>query len=241
MVRTLVLFAVAVFSTFAGELFSRGTYFGQLVEVYYRSAEGRTAYSGTLVLPSGGVWSFDALDGKVVKFLAAFLRVDFVRPKERGPAFEGALTAYAAVGFEPVRRFELKKLFGLSKERRAALFERGYRFARGFWCGRVEKLELRKVKVGLFSQRRVRTAELALTNAFGLPAVENGRPLRRVAAVSLPFEENAPFETEEERKLYNLLRERMGRFVCVEYFQRKPEGESPLDFVIVGLYGVEKK
>ncbi len=231
------------FTLFAGDIYSQGTYFGELIKLSYKGEGKKKVFEGYLELPSGEIWKFNTLNGEAVKFLASFVRVDYVQPEREGKAFEGATTAFNAVRFHAVKRVKLKRIYKLTREKLEEFVKKGYSYSHGFRCGRVQKVAITEFKTGWFSKKKAMNLELALTNIFGLPATEDGKPVVWKAVLPSNTAEGGFFETFEEGQredLYNILISKMGKFVCIEYLQREPDPKDPFNYRVVGIYEVEK-
>ena len=231
-------------STFAGDIYSQGTRYGELIKVSYKGEGKEKVFEGYLELPSGYIWKFNTLRGEVVKLLTAVVKVDYVQPHKEEPAFEGATTPYDAVRFRVVKRFRLKRLYKISREKFQALLKEGYTYSHGFRCGRVQKVSFKTLKSGFlgFGKKKAFQVELALTNVKGLPAVDGeGKPI--VWKAVLPVERGKSeefFENfgGEDYGLHTLLVEKMGRYLCLEYVQREPNPSDVFNYRVIGVYEV---
>jgi len=243
-----LLGALFVSSSFAGDIYSQGTRYGEIIKVSYKGEGKEKVFEGYLELPSGYIWKFNTLRGEVVKLLTAVVKVDYIQPHEEDPAFEGATTPYNAVRFRVVRRFHLKRIYKLSKEKFEKLLKEGYTYSHGFRCGRIQKVSFKTLKKGFlgFGKKKAFQVELALTNIKGLPAVDKeGKPI--VWKAVLPVEKGASEEffeqlgsNSEEYGLHDLLVDKMGRYLCLEYVQREPDKEDLFNYRIIGVYEVTK-
>ncbi len=227
--------------SFAGGMYAQGTKFGELVKISYKGEGKEKVFEGYLELPSGEVWKFNTLNPSVFSYLTAFVKVDYIQPSKDEPAFKGATTPYNGVKFTAEKRFRLKRLYQLSKKQIEKFVSEGYNYSRGFRCGRVEDISIREFKTGWFSRKKAMQLSLALTNVFGLPATEDGKPVVWKAIIPSNTKEGGFFETFEEGRretLYNLLLSKMGRFVCIEYIQREPNPEDKFNYRVVGVFEV---
>jgi len=239
----LALGTVFMTSTFAGDIYSQGTYFGELVKISYKGEGKHKVFEGYLELPSGEIWKFNTLNGEVVKKLTHFVKVDYIQPEKEEEAFKGATTPFNAVRFSSVKVLKLRKIYKLSRDKVAEFVKQGYTYSHGFRCGRVEKIALTEFKTGWFSKKKAMNISLALTNVFGLPATVNGKPVVWHAIVPSNTSESGFFETFEEGQsegLYNVLLSNMGKFVCIEYLQREPDPKDPFNYRVIGVYKVTK-
>jgi hypothetical protein len=242
-VTTLLGLSLATIS-FAGGIYAQGTKFGQLIKISFKGEGKEKVYEGYLELPSGEIWKFNTLSGEAVRNLTAFVSVDYVQPEKEEPAFKGATTPYNAVKFTPLRKFHLKKVYTLPIERVRKFIEEGYNYSRGFRCGRVQDISIKEFKTGWFSHKKAMQIHLALTNIYGLPAVDQkGQPIVWKAIIPSNQNKEGFFETFEEGKredLYNVLLTRMGKFVCIEYIQREPNPEDPFNYRVIGVFEVSR-
>jgi hypothetical protein len=227
------------------DIYSQGTRFGELIKASYKGEGKDKVFEAYLLLPSGEIWKFNTLRLNPIKYLTAFVKVDYVQPDKEEPAFKGATTPYDAVKIVPLLKFKLKRVYKLPKEKILYYWkEEGYNYSHGFRCGRVQKITLKTFKVGWFSKKKAMQLELALTNIYGLPAVDDkGRPI--VWKAVLPSNQNKEgfFETFEEgtkEDLYNILLSTMGKFVCLEYIQKEPNPKDPFNYRIIGVVEVIK-
>ena len=245
---TLTFLGTALVSTsFAGDIYSQGTRYGELIKVSYKGEGKEKVFEGYLELPSGYIWKFNTLRGEVVKLLTTVVKVDYIQPYREDPAFEGTTTPYNAVRFRVVRRFHLKRIYKLSKDKFEKLLKEGYTYSHGFRCGRVQKVSFKTLKSGFlgFGKKKAFQVELALTNVKGLPAVDReGKPV--VWKAVLPVEKGDAeefFETlggEGEYSLHNLLVEKMGKYLCLEYVQREPNPSDVFNYRVIGVYEVKR-
>ena len=230
-------------STFAGDIYSQGTYFGELIKISFKGKGNQKVFEGYLELPSGEIWKFNTLNGEVIKRLTHFVRVEYVQPEKEGEAFKGATTPYNAVRFTSVKVFRLHRIYKLSRDKVAEFIKQGYNYSHGFRCGRVEKIAITEFKTGWFSKKKAMNLSLALTNIYGLPATEDGKPIVWHAIVPSNTSQSGFFENFEEGQredLYNILLTNMGKFVCIEYLQREPNPKDPFNYRVVGVYKVER-
>ena len=243
---SLLLGTLVTLPTFGGEIYSQGTRYGEIIKLSYKGEGKEKVFEGYLELPSGYIWKFNTLDGRVVKLLTAVVRVDYIQPHREEPAFEGATTPYNAVRFTVLKRFHLKRLYKLSPQKLRELIEKGYNYSRGFRCGRVQKVSFKTLKKGFlgFGKKKAFQVELALTNVKGLPAVDDkGKPI--VWKAVLPVEKadsSEIFENleGEEYGLHTLLVQKMGKYLCLEYIQKEPDEEDPFNYRIVGVFEVTR-
>jgi len=245
---TLLGLAVLSITSFSGDIYSQGTRFGELIKISYKGEGKKKVFEGYLELPSGEIWKFNTLNGRLIHYLTDFVKIDYIQPEKEGEAFEGATTPYNVVAVRQiVKDLKLRKVYTLPKEEIRRLEEKEeYNYSRGFRCGRVQKISLKTFKTGWFSKKKAMQVELALTNVFGLPAVfcsENGCKPAVWKAV-LPSEKGELFNSFGEVRadnLYNILLKEMGKFVCIEYVQREPNPKDPFNYRIVGVFEVIKK
>jgi hypothetical protein len=236
------------FTTTAGDIYSQGTRYGELIKVSYKGEGKEKVFEGYLELPSGYIWKFNTLNGGVVKLLTAVVKVDYVQPYKEDPAFEGATTPYNAVKFKVIRKFHLKKIYKITREKLHKLFKEGYTYSHGFRCGRVQKVSFKTLKRGFlgFGKKKAFQVELALTNIKGLPAFDKeGKPMVWKAVLPIERSESGEIfenfgENNDEYGLHNLLIDLMGRYVCLEYVQREPDKEDVFNYRVVGVYEVRK-
>ncbi len=241
---SLLLGVLFVLPTFGGDIYSQGTRYGEIIKVSYKGEGKEKVFEGYLELPSGYVWKFNTLEGNVVKLLTAVVKVDYIQPHKEDPAFEGATTPYNAVRFTVLKKFRLKRLYKISPQKLRELIEKGYRYSRGFRCGRVQKISFKTLKKGFlgFGKKKAFQVELALTNIKGLPALdEKGKPI--VWKAVLPVEKGETSEIFEDLEgkeygLHTLLVKKMGKYLCLEYVQREPNKEDPFNYRIVGVFEV---
>ena len=234
-------------ATFGGDIYSQGTRYGEIIKVSYKGEGKEKVFEGYLELPSGYIWKFNSLRGEVVKLLTAVVKVDYLQPYKDDPAFEGATTPYNAVKFKVVKRFHLKRVYKISRDKFRKLLEEGYNYSHGFRCGKVQKVSFKVLKKGFlgFGKKKAFQVELALTNVKGLPAVdEEGKPI--VWKAVLPVEKGSGEEFFEnfgqngEYGLHNLLIDKMGRYVCLEYIQKEPDKEDVFNYRVIGVYEVNR-
>ena len=246
--KNLFLLSGAVFSlslsVWGSDIYAQGTKFGEIVKVSYKGEGGQKVFEGYLELPSGYIWKFNTLSGSVLRYLTAFVKIEYVQPSEDEPAFKGATTPYNAVKFESVKRFKIKKVYSIPPSQIARFVKQGYNYSRGFRCGRVEDISIKEFKTGWFRKKKAMQLTLALTNIYGLPALDsNGKPIVWKAVLPSNTNENGFFETFEEgtkETLYNVLLKRMGRFVCIEYIQREPNPKDKFNYRVIGVFEVKK-
>jgi len=244
MVKKLFLIPLAVGTlTYAGDIYSQGTYFGELIKVSFKGEGQSKVFEGYLELPSGEIWKFNTLNGEVVKKLTHFVMVDFVQPEKDEPAFKDATTPYNAVRFKSVKVLKLQRIYKLSPQKIRQFVKEGYSYSHGFRCGRVEKLSITQFKTGWFSKKKAMDLELALTNVYGLPATHEGKPVIWRAVIPSNVSEKGFFESFEDvqrEDLYNTLLTNMGKFVCIEYLQREPDPKDPFNYRVIGIYKVKR-
>ena len=244
MVKKLFLIPLAVGTlTYAGDIYSQGTYFGELIKVSFKGEGQNKVFEGYLELPSGEIWKFNTLNREVMKKLTHFVRVDFVQPEKDEPAFKDATTPYNAVRFKSVKVLKLKRIYKLSSQKIQQFVKEGYSYSHGFRCGRVEKLAITQFKTGWFSKKKAMDLELALTNVYGLPATNEGKPVIWRAVIPSNISEKGFFESFEDvqrEDLYNTLLTNMGKFVCIEYLQREPDPKDPFNYRVIGIYKVSR-
>ena len=241
-----LLGALFATSTFAADIYSQGTRYGELIKVSYKGEGKEKVFEGYLELPSGYVWKFNTLRGEVIKLLTSVVKVDYIQPYKEDPAFEGATTPYNAVKFKVIRRYRIKKLYKVSREKFLNLIKEGYNYSHGFRCGRVQKVSFKTLKSGFlgFGKKKAFQVELALTNIKGLPAVDKeGKPI--VWKAVLPVEKGQSeefFENfgGENYGLHTLLVEKMGKYLCLEYLQREPNPKDVFNYRVIGVYEVER-
>jgi hypothetical protein len=247
--RNLAILGLTLFSftTFSGDVYSQGTFFGELIKISYKGEGKHKVFEGYLELPSGEIWKFNTLDSGIVRYLTDFVKVGYIQPEKEGEAFKGATTPYAAVNLKTVKDLKLRRVYTLPRSKVERLKEKeGYEYSQGFRCGRVQKIALKTFKTGWFSKKKAMQVELALTNVFGLPAVSckegNCKPV--VWKAILPSEKGeffTSFGEAEKDNLYNILMKEMGRFICVEYVQREPDPNDPFNYRVVGIFEVIRK
>ena len=246
LLKATLLGALFLGTTFAGDIYSQGTRYGEIIKVSYKGEGKEKVFEGYLELPSGYVWKFNSLKGDMVKLLTAVVKVDYIQPYREDPAFEGATTPYNAVRFRVVKRFHLKRLYKISRDKFQNLLKEGYTYSHGFRCGRVQKVSFKTLKSGFlgFGKKKAFQVELALTNIKGLPAVDkDGKPI--VWKAVLPLEKGRSeefFENfgGEEYGLHTLLVEKMGKYLCLEYVQREPNPSDVFNYRVIGVYEVER-
>ncbi len=246
LLKATLLGALFLGTTFAGDIYSQGTRYGEIIKVSYKGEGKEKVFEGYLELPSGYVWKFNSLKGDIVKLLTAVVKVDYIQPYREDPAFEGATTPYNAVRFRVVKRFHLKRLYKISRDKFQNLLKEGYTYSHGFRCGRVQKVSFKTLKSGFlgFGKKKAFQVELALTNIKGLPAVDkDGKPI--VWKAVLPLEKGRSeefFENfgGEEYGLHTLLVEKMGKYLCLEYVQREPNPSDVFNYRVIGVYEVER-
>ncbi len=240
-------FILLSISTFAGDIYSQGTAFGEIIKISYKGEGKQKVFEGYLELPSGEIWKFNTLNGNIVKYLTDFVKLDYIQPERRGIAFKGATTPFNVVNVKVVKNLKLRKVYALPKAKIVALKrEEGYTYSQGLRCGRIQKLALKTFKTGWFSKKKAMQVELALTNAFGLPAVSCNEEVCKpvVWKAVLPSEKGEPFTSfgeVENDNLYNVLTKEIGKFICIEYVQREPNPEDPFNYRIIGVFEVIKR
>jgi len=236
------------FTTAAGDIYSQGTRYGEIIKVSYKGEGKEKVFEAYLELPSGYIWKFNTLSGDVVKLLTAVVKVDYIQPHKEEPAFDGATTPYNAVKFRVVKRFHLKRIYKISKAKLQKLFEKGYTYSHGFRCGRVQKVSFKTLKSGFlgFGKKKAFQVELALNNVKGLPAFgKEGKPIVWKAVLPLERSESGEIfenfgENNPDYGLHHLLVDLMGRYVCLEYLQREPDKGDVFNYRVIGVYEVKR-